>query len=167
MNIRFGLTLIGLLTACATTPEAPLATEAPATEIPATEENTPTPAAKSTQKNLTLNEGARVFFVSPSEGASVTSPVMISFGIEGAEVKPAGENVPNSGHHHLIINGTGIEHGTVVPKDETHIHYGKGQTEASVELTPGEYTLTMQFANFLHQSYGETGATSIQITVTE
>jgi hypothetical protein len=93
--------------------------------------------------------------------------MMISFGIEGAEVKAAGENIPISGHHHLIINGTGIKLGTVVPKDEILIHCGKGQTEASVELTPGVYALTMQVANVLHQSYGETGATSVQITVTE
>jgi hypothetical protein len=122
-------------------------------------------AATETVAKPSLNEGARVFFVSPTEGASVTSPVSISFGIEGAEVKPAGEDVPNSGHHHLIINGTGIEQGIPVPKDATHIHYGKGQTEASVELTPGTYTLTMQFANYLHQSYGEVGSTSIQVTV--
>ena len=115
----------------------------------------------------TLNEGAKVFFKQPTDGATVTSPVKIEFGIEGAEVKPAGEDVPNSGHHHLIINGSSIQQGEVVPADETHIHYGKAQTSAEVELAPGEYTLTMQFANYLHQSYGEVGATSIKITVTE
>ena len=122
--------------------------------------------AASTEKP-TLNEGAKVFFKQPADGATVTSPVKIEFGIEGAEVKPAGEDVPNSGHHHLIINGSSIQHGEVVPADETHIHYGKAQTSAEVELAPGEYTLTMQFANYLHQSSGEVGATSIKITVTE
>ena len=114
-----------------------------------------------------LASAAKVFFVSPKDGDTVKSPVKIEFGIEGAEVKPAGEDVPNSGHHHLIINGSGINHGDVVPNDEKHIHYGKGQTSTEVELAPGSYTLTMQFANYLHQSYGAQGATSIQITVSE
>jgi hypothetical protein len=163
MIFRTGLFTLSFLAACGT-PEPVEAPKAATTEEAAPAAAAPAPVDA---QKPTLNEGSKVFFVSPADGASVTSPVSIQFGIEGAEVKPAGENIPNSGHHHLIINGTGIEHGMVVPKDETHIHYGKGQTEASVELTPGEYTLTMQFANFLHQSYGETGATSIQITVTE
>ena len=68
------------------------------------------PAAKPT-----LKEGAKVFFKQPVDGATVTSPVKIEFGIEGAEVKPAGEDVPNSGHHHLIINGNGMPAATVMP----------------------------------------------------
>lgn len=138
-------------------------------EAPAPKEETKpdTKADEAPAAKPTLKEGAKVFFKQPVDGATVTSPVKIEFGIEGAEVKPAGEDVPNSGHHHLIINGSSIQHGEVVPADETHIHYGKAQTSAEVELAPGEYTLTMQFANYLHQSYGEVGATSIKITVTE
>ena len=120
MTIRMGLFVLGLFTACGTPePEKTLQPE-PKEEVEPVNEPAPVP------QKPTLKEGAKVFFVSPQDGASVTSPVSIQFGLEGAEVKPAGENVPNSGHHHLIINGTGIEHGIVVPKDETHIHYGKG-----------------------------------------
>ena len=136
----------------------------------ATKEENPATEAKADETKAekpTLNEGAKVYFVQPTDGATVTSPVKIEFGIDGAEVKPAGEDVPNSGHHHLIINGSSIHNGEVVPADETHIHYGKAQTSTEVELAPGEYTLTMQFANYLHQSYGEVGATSIKITVSE
>ncbi len=153
-----------LIAACGTPAGGDGADPVVSTPAPAAPAHATTPPAP---PKPSLNEGARVFFVSPEDGASVTSPVTISFGIEGAEVKPAGEDVPNSGHHHLIINGTGIEQGVVVPKDETHIHYGKGQTEAQVELEPGEYTLVMQFANHVHQSYGDAGAASIKITVTE
>jgi hypothetical protein len=109
--------------------------------------------------------GARVFFVEPAEGAKVPSPVTVKFGIEGMEVKPAGDLTPNSGHHHLIVNAEGVQPGQQVPKDDKHIHYGQGQTEAQVELAPGEYALTMQFADASHLSYGPQLATTIHITV--
>ena len=169
MKFRIVLLLAAIATVGCPAPQAQddkpdeFAGETTKEETPAKEEK----AAEAKVDKPTLKEGAKVYFVQPTDGASVTSPVKIEFGIEGAEVKPAGEDVPNSGHHHLIINGTSIQHGEVVPADETHIHYGKAQTSAEVELAPGEYTLTMQFANYLHQSYGEVGATSIKITVTE
>ena len=108
-----------------------------------------------------------MFFKAPEDGASVTSPVKLVFGIEGMEVKPAGELVEGTGHHHVIIAPTGIPEGTVIPADETHIHFGAGQTEAEVELPPGEHKLTMQFADGAHASYGEVMAATITITVVE
>jgi hypothetical protein len=165
------LSVLGLFSACGT-PEAQDALTADVAdgEAPPAAEPAVEPAAEPPVDGLakpTLHDDAKVFFTSPADGASVTSPVAIEFGLQGAEVKPAGENVDNSGHHHLIINGTGIEQGRVVPKDETHIHYGGGQTSAEVTLAPGQYTLTMQFANFQHLSYGAAAAASIKITVTE
>jgi hypothetical protein len=55
--------------------------------------------------------------------------------------------------------------GTVVPKDDTHLHYGQAQTEAQLMLTPGPHTLTMQFADGAHMSYGPQMSASIKITV--
>jgi hypothetical protein len=115
---------------------------------------------------FTALDGARVHFVSPQDGATVTSPVEVVFGLEGAEVKPAGELVPGTGHHHLIINRTSIATGEAIPADDVHIHYGKGQTRASLDLEPGEYTLTMQFADGLHRSYGPTASATARVTVT-
>jgi hypothetical protein len=89
----------------------------------------------------------------------------VEFGIEGMEVEPAGELNEGKGHHHIIINGDAIERGSVVPADETNIHFGKGQTSTEMELAPGEYTLTMQFADGAHQSYGEQMAATISVTV--
>ncbi len=107
----------------------------------------------------------RVFFVSPADGATVTSPVKMVFGVEGMELRPAGDLAENTGHHHLIIADAGIPVGTSVPKDETHIHFGKGETEAEVDLAPGTHKLTMQFADGNHVSYGEPMAATITITV--
>ena len=110
---------------------------------------------------------ARVFFTEPADGAKVKSPVKLVFGVEGMEVKPAGELAENTGHHHVIIGPAGVAEGQMVPKDEKHIHFGAGQTEAEIELPPGEHKLTMQFADGNHMSYGEVMAATITITVEE
>jgi len=106
-----------------------------------------------------------VFFLTPLNGAEVTSPFHVQFGIAGMAVEAAGEVKKDSGHHHLIINGGPIGEGTAVPADETHIHYGQGQPDATLDLEPGEYTLTMQFANGAHLSYGKPLSAEISITV--
>jgi hypothetical protein len=106
-----------------------------------------------------------VFFVEPADGARVKGPVKVKFGVEGMTVQPAGQLADGTGHHHLIVGPEGMGVGEMVPKDETHIHYGQGQTEAEVPLTPGEYTLTMQFADGNHMSYGPQLASTIHVTV--
>lgn len=112
-----------------------------------------------------IPDGAKVHFVEPADGAKVKSPVKIVFGAEGVEVEKAGEVHEGKGHHHLIIDADGTEPGVAVPADATHIHYGAGQTETEVELQPGEHTLTMQFADGLHRSYGEPLRATIKVTV--
>lgn len=107
----------------------------------------------------------RVFFVEPADGAKVKSPVHVKFGIEGMTVAPAGTPDLNTGHHHIIVDGAVIPAGSVVPKDETHQHFGKGQTETDVALTPGEHTLTLQLADGNHFSYGEAWSATIKLTV--
>ena len=106
-----------------------------------------------------------VDFVEPKNGATVTSPFKVVFGVTGMTVKPAGDMTANSGHHHLLINAESIPNGVAVPADEKHIHYGKGQTETEVNLPPGKYKLTMQFANWAHQSYGPQLSKTIEVVV--
>ena len=106
-----------------------------------------------------------VSFAEPADGATLASPFKVKFAVAGMDVKPAGDMSANTGHHHLLINAASVKAGEAVPADETHIHFGKGQTETEVKLAPGHYTLTMQFANGLHQSYGEGMSKSIKVTV--
>lgn len=106
-----------------------------------------------------------VDFVEPKEGATVSSPFKVIFAVKGMTVAPAGDMTQNTGHHHLLINAASIPEGNVIPFDETHIHFGKGQTETEVALPPGKYKLTLQFANGAHQSYGSKLSKSIEITV--
>ena len=95
--------------------------------------------------------GTKVYFVNLADGATVKGPVKVIFGLSGMGVAPAGIEKEGTGHHHLFVDRApflGGEDGADevdfnIPADENHIHYGGGQTEASVELAPGKHTLQM------------------------
>lgn len=111
----------------------------------------------------------RVFFKNLKNNQSVDSDVHIEFGNVGLEVKPAGVDIDdkNSGHYHILIdNPLGrTEKGVVVPFNQKNIHYGQGQTEADLKLPPGKHTLTIQFADGAHRSYGKRLAKTITVNV--
>ena len=115
--------------------------------------------------NGVMADDRGVDFVDLKDGDVVASPFKVKFAVTGMTVAPAGDTSINTGHHHLLINAEGVAAGQVVPADERHIHFGKGQTETLVTLPSGQYTLTLQFANGLHQSYGEVMRKSIHVTV--
>lgn len=94
--------------------------------------------------------GAVVFIISPKNSEIVSSPVNVKFGISGITVAPAGEMMENSGHHHLIIDTGPPDMTGPVPNDEQHHHFGKGQTEASIELAPGTHTLQLVLGDWAH-----------------
>ena len=86
---------------------------------------------------------AKVFFISPAKGKIVSSPIFVQFGLEGLEVAPAGTYEPGTGHHHLLVDTQPPMMDKAVPADANHIHFGKGQTETTVELSPGLHTLQL------------------------
>ena len=94
--------------------------------------------------------GAQVYFIHPQNGAVVTSPVHIVFGLKGMGVAPAGIEKQGTGHHHLLINVEAIDYGLPIGKDSQHRHFGGGQTEAMIELSPGEHSLQLLMADHLH-----------------
>lgn len=97
------------------------------------------------------NKNQRVFFVNLSDGESVTSPVTVRFGINGMSIVPAGINKPMSGHHHLLINLENLPDMTKpIPADKNHLHFGKGQTEAIIELPKGKHSLQLLLGNYIH-----------------
>jgi hypothetical protein len=106
-----------------------------------------------------------VYFVEPKDGATVSNPVHIKFGVDGMTVAPAGSTDPKTGHHHLLIDGGPLPQGQVVPVSDKSIHYGKGQTETDVTLPPGDHTLTAQFADGAHRSYGPDWSKTITVHV--
>lgn len=111
------------------------------------------------------DDAPTISFIEPVDGAVVSSPFKVKFAVSGMEIKPAGEIVPNTGHHHVFIDDVSAPQGVAIPADSRHLHFGKGQTEAQISLPPGPHTLTMQFANGAHQSYGPGMSRTIHITV--
>ncbi|MBL4818431.1 MAG: DUF4399 domain-containing protein [Deltaproteobacteria bacterium] len=110
-----------------------------------------------------------VFFENLSNNQKVPSTFLIKFGVRGLEVKPAGQDIENqnAGHHHILIdNAAGeIPKGQIIPTTDKSIHFGQGQTEAILELSPGKRTLTMQFGDGAHRSYGKRLASTVTVYV--
>jgi hypothetical protein len=92
----------------------------------------------------------RIFFVEPADGATLASPVRLVMGAEAFTVEAAGEIRAGAGHLHIMVDADCVAAGEVIPKDETHIHYGQGQMEAELALAPGEHTLCLQAADGAH-----------------
>ena len=105
---------------------------------------------ESEMKRTPSPAGAKVFFIEPADGATVTNPVTVKFGIEGMEVAPAGTDKPNTGHHHVLIDAALEDFESPIPADDTHKHFGKGQTETQLELTPGEHSLQLLLGDQNH-----------------
>ena len=118
-----------------------------------------------TQSNEKTVTEPSVFFKNIQTGDVLTSPFLVEMGVEGMGVESAGMKNDLMGHHHIIINSDFIIDGDVVPADEKHIHFGAGQTDCHLELDTGNYSLTLQFADGFHQSYGEKMSKTINVTV--
>jgi len=87
--------------------------------------------------------GAAVYFVDIKEGATLPTKPTIHFGLRNMGVAPAGADRPNSGHHHLIVDAPTPAPDRPIPNDFNNLHFGAGQTEAEVTLTPGKHTLQL------------------------
>lgn len=111
-------------------------------------------------------EGTELYFVSPKNGETVSGPITVIFGLKGMGVAPAGIEKENTGHHHLLIN-TGLPAMDLpVPADDQHKHFGKGQTQTTIELPPGKHTLQLLLGNHLHVPHNPVVASEvIEITV--
>jgi hypothetical protein len=110
--------------------------------------------------------GAEAYFITPKDGATVTSPVTIQFGLKGMGVAPAGVQFENTGHHHLLID-TDIpaDASKPLPTSDRVVHFGKGQTETTVTLTPGKHTLQMVLGDHSHIPHNP-AVVSKKITIT-
>lgn len=96
-------------------------------------------------------EEVSVYIISPANGEVVSSPVLVKFGLRGMGVAPAGVARDNTGHHHLLIDVDTLPDLTrPVPADQNHRHFGGGQTEVSLELSPGEHTLQLLLGDEAH-----------------
>ena len=110
-------------------------------------------------------EGAAVYIVSPQDGATVSNPVTVVFGLKGMGVAPAGVEKDKTGHHHLIVDADLPPLDEPVPSDDNYRHFGGGQTEVSVELAPGPHSLQLLLGDHNHVPH-DPPIQSERITVT-
>ncbi len=87
---------------------------------------------------------ASVYIVEPKDGATVDKTFTVRFGLKGMGVAPAGVDVPDTGHHHLLIDLDKLPAmNAPLPATENLVHFGKGQTETELTLAPGKHTLQL------------------------
>jgi len=112
-------------------------------------------------------EGAEVYIVLPTDGATVTNPVTVIFGLRGMGVAPAGIEAPNTGHHHLLINvdPAQIDLTEPLPADDQHRHFGAGQTQVTLDLPAGTHTLMLVLGDHFHVPH-DPPVMSAPITIT-
>ncbi|CCE10373.1 conserved exported hypothetical protein [Bradyrhizobium sp. STM 3843] len=94
--------------------------------------------------------GSAVYFVGLKDGDTIPTKSTVHFGLRGMGVAPAGSDRANTGHHHLIIDAPTPPLNAEIPSDAQHVHFGAGQTEAELTLTPGEHTLQLVFGDKNH-----------------
>lgn len=139
--IRFLLSTVALLAA------APVAAQArPATPAPQ--------AARAAQQTPSRTPAPQIYFRSPRNNAVVDTTFDLAFGLKNYGVAPAGVNLANTGHFHVLINVEPPAPGVVVPADSLHRHYGGGQIETTLTLKPGRYTLRLVLADHEHKVIG-------------
>src|SRR5450755_4595484 len=103
------------------------------------------------QERIAPAPNAEVYFIAPSNGATVHGPVTVKFGLKGMGIAPAGVKFDNTGHHHLLIDiDAPADLGLPLPTTDNIKHFGKGQTETSLTLTPGKHTLQLLFGDLNH-----------------
>jgi hypothetical protein len=159
------LKLSALLIACASLvacgqpePPTPAAPAAPPAAAPAA---APPPAAAALARKP-APVGATAYIIEPADGASVTSPVRVVFGLKGIGVAPAGVDRNDAGHHHLLVDAPLPSNlGLPIANDEQHRHFGGGQTEVELTLAPGRHTLQMLLGDHLHIPHDPPIASSV------
>jgi hypothetical protein len=146
-----------ILAACGQ--QEPAAPAAPPASSAATPPATPPPAAL-TRKPAPA--GAVAYIIEPADGARVTNPVRVVFGLKGIGVAPAGVDRNDAGHHHLLVDAPlPADLGLPIPNDEQHRHFGGGQTEVELTLPPGLHTLQMLLGDHLHIPHDPPIASSV------
>jgi hypothetical protein len=123
----------------------------------------------SAQDRMASPADAQVYIISPKDGAKVSSPVTVQFGLKGMGIAPAGVKIENTGHHHLLIDSDApTDLSQPLPASDKVVHFGKGQTETSVKLTPGKHTLQLLLGDSTHVPHNPPVISKkITITVTK
>jgi len=110
-------------------------------------------------------QDAYVYIGWPNDGQTLSAGrIKIWFGARNIGVAPAGVTFANTGHHHLLINVPMPPLDEPIPNTKNHLHFGAGQTEAFIDLTPGTYTLQLLMGDAEHVPH-DPPITSKKITI--
>ena len=93
---------------------------------------------------------ARVYFINLKDGDELISPFLVQFGLSGKGIAPAGIDIDNTGHHHLLINVDEVNFSMPIPSSKQHLHFGLGQTETKLSLPPGKHKLQLILGDKYH-----------------
>jgi len=126
-----------------------------------------TAAATAQETRKKAPEGAKVYIISPQNGAAVKSPVLVRFGLSGMGIAPAGVAKEKTGHHHVLIDtdAKALDLSKPLPVSEQSVHFGGGQTEALLKLAPGKHTLMLVLGDENHVPF-DPPIVSRKITIT-
>ncbi len=108
---------------------------------------------------------AEAYIIQPADGAVLTGPVTVLFGLKGMGVAPAGVEHADTGHFHLLVDTALPPQGAPIPKDDQHLHFGGGQTQTVLTLKPGKHTLQLLMGDAMHLSFDPPVASKV-ITIT-
>ena len=107
--------------------------------------------ASSHEARSTSPANATVYFITPVDGQTVSSTFTVKFGLNGMGVSPAGIERKNTGHHHILIDTDTLPNmHTPLPATDKIKHFGGGQTETQLTLSPGKHTLQLVLGNHYH-----------------
>ena len=102
-------------------------------------------------QGLPTPKDAYLYIISPKDGATISGPFWCLFGLRGMGITHAGDQFPSSGHHHLFIDvDEPLNPSEPIPQDKKHLHYGSGQTQALIQLSPGQHTLQLVLGDAKH-----------------
>jgi hypothetical protein len=156
--LKHGAYLIVCVALAACGQQEPAAPVTPPAAAPAA---TPPPAPAALARKP-APAGAMAYIIEPADGARVTSPVRVVFGLKGIGVAPAGVERNDAGHHHLLVDAPlPTDLGLPLANDEQHRHFGGGQTEVELTLAPGRHTLQLLLGDHLHIPHDPPIASSV------
>jgi len=144
--VAVAVALVIGLAGCASN-QAPVMSVAPTAPMKV---NVSTPTLAAGYVKVTSTPGSSLYFVNLKNGETVSSPVLIQFGLRGMGVAPAGIEKAGTGHHHLLVDVAELDVNAPIPTSDQHRHFGLGQTEVTLEMKPGQHTLQLLMGDQNH-----------------
>ncbi len=123
-------------------------------------------SAQEPVKSKPAPQSAKLYIIWPHDGQIIKGgKFWLRMGLKGMGIAPAQVAWPNAGHHHVLVDVEPPPLDEPIPNDRNHLHFGKGQTEARVELPPGRHTLQLMLGDERHVPF-DPPVLSEKITIT-